>query len=62
MIPPPQLPDPAEVGAAGGVLGRVQNLGSGDVMAALRWCRQGRHPDEFPTHQYHLSRPVFLEP
>lgn len=61
------LPDPADRHVlAAAIKGRADlivtaNLKDFPADALARWGIEARHPDEFLTHQFHLSQPGFLK-
>ena len=62
-----KLPDPDDCHVlAGAIKGRADvivtnNLKDFPAAALERWGIEARHPDEFLTHQFHLSEPAFLQ-
>lgn len=61
------LPDPDDRHVlAAAIKGRADlivtsNLRDFPYQALQKWCIEAQHPDEFLTHQFHLSQPTFLE-
>jgi predicted nucleic acid-binding protein len=62
-----ELPDPKDRHVlAAAINGRADlivthNLRDFPVKALAPWGIEAQHPDEFLTHQFHLSQPVFLQ-
>ncbi len=62
-----KLPDPDDRHVlAAAIKGRADlivtaNLKDFPAGALARWGIEAQHPDEFLTHQFHLSQPVFLK-
>ena len=67
LIPILELPDPNDRHVlAAAIKGRADlivttNLRDFPADKLERWGIEAQHPDEFLTHQFHLSQPVFLQ-